>query len=308
MRERNTPNPAEHASEPVGRADLPDTLFPALTRPVRDHNPHELDVLACKPQRLVPLPEVIEDEGKRRRMANLAQYAGRTRNGQRRALANLRRRQKMPEHQPVQPDPDVPAPRVPTPTRQELQQLPKHPPITGIWLKRVLQKDEHDVYVETWNEIWKAHRDEYTDPLDMQDVHTICLENAIQLRMLRIQNETPRRFSPKAYHDSAVRMQKARENLASRRVDRIGSKAHIRNLTQNNIAVLAGEVNEKQVREIVEQDEAEQMAFLEGTEQGNQEVRRLLRMSEDQAELLDREKHEQHEVSDDETAPPEGDQ
>jgi len=85
----------DHNEGWVSRDELPDSLFPTMSAALRDHNAEELEQLAMRPQKLLPVPEDLPFP-KRRQLAGLAQFSGRSAGGNRKSLGNLRRRVKNP--------------------------------------------------------------------------------------------------------------------------------------------------------------------------------------------------------------------
>jgi hypothetical protein len=77
------------------RDELPDSLWPVDTERLADHNPRELAALADRPQRLLPLPSGLPFP-RQRQLQGLAQFGGRSPEGHRRSLGNLRRRLRIP--------------------------------------------------------------------------------------------------------------------------------------------------------------------------------------------------------------------
>ena len=77
--------------ERVLREQLPTTLFPVLTVRIDEHDPAELDLLCAQQQRLAKLPAGLSLP-RRRQLCGLAQYRGRSAEGNRKSLLNLRRR------------------------------------------------------------------------------------------------------------------------------------------------------------------------------------------------------------------------
>lgn len=251
------------ADPPVSREDLPDSLFPVKSRPLRHYNQQELEELASKPQKTLPVPE-CEDEGKRRRLANLAQYKGRSKEGQKRALGNLRR--KIPDM--VKSKDNLPVPTASTSVKvpAKIPTVPAHKTARGKWLRAVLTKEEWDLYVEEWNRWLAQHTEDYTHPEDLDDVHTICQETVNMYRMELLRMEQPKNYDKDAYNQSFRRKQQARENLMARRSDREGGKKG-GGATNVQIAVLAGQV--QQPIEVVEKKAVEnrqkELDFLENT-------------------------------------------
>lgn len=247
------------------RDELPRSLFKYRFVPLRDSNPTELKILANQPQRLVPLPDGVSD-AKRRQLSGLAQYRGRSPEGNAKSLGNLPRVTKMDTNlggaNPPQIPEGMPKPNVPT----AFPQVPGLKTLTGKWARRVLSKEEHDLFVETWVKWFSAHP-EWDKPEDEDDVQTICMETVIMFRLQAAQANQPSLNISDPYNQSFKRKQRARENLTARRVDRVGTKANGGNTTMN-IAVLAGQITPEQQAERqrrLKQDERDQLDFLEGT-------------------------------------------
>lgn len=119
-------------------------------------------------------------------------------------------------------------------------QVPKVPgpeSIRGRYLRTFLTTDEKQLYDDLWKEIMTAHVEDYTTPEDLMDVHMVCVESVLQCRLLVVQANTPAKYDARAFHESFNRLNKARENLASRRSDRQPGK---KGGTTINIAVMAG--------------------------------------------------------------------
>jgi hypothetical protein len=259
--ETNTPEPGTKTSNWVPsrewlvndlyfqRAALPNSVVPFKSVRLDEHNPEELERLASRPDTTVPAPE---PDGPK---SGLSQYGGRTPEGRKKSLANLRR--KKVEHLPALPPPvpdNVPVPMIPTealPARRISESKKRY-------LRAVLSKEEFDLYLITWTEWFKDHP-EYTTVEDEHDVHTICKETMMQYRYDVLSARHPSRDYSLQYNQSVRRAQQARENLAARRVDHIGGggghtqgKGGATTITHNttNIAVLAGQVDEKKVLEL----------------------------------------------------------
>ena len=154
-----------------------------------------------------------------------------------RKLSAMRRRMKTadPIVQPTVPSGIAP-PAPPLPDIRP-EDIPVFRGIKGRYLRTVLSQEEHAVYVEKWVEIMQAHHEDFTDPFDLMDVGSICMETVVQLRLLRHQATKPKQYSPAEYAASVRRLDKARENLASRRSDRLG-----RNSKSLNVAVLVSQM------------------------------------------------------------------
>jgi len=135
-----------------------------------------------------------------------------------------------------------PQDRLPDPIKDvdKVLQVPKVPgpeSIRGRYLRTFLTTEEKQLYDDLWQEIMSAHVEDYTTPEDLMDVHMICVESVLQCRLLVIQANTPAKYDARAYHESFGRLNKARENLASRRSDRQPGR---KSGTTVNIAVMAG--------------------------------------------------------------------
>lgn len=159
---------------------------------------------------------------------------------------------------------DIPQPNVPA----AVPTVPAHKTLRGRAARLVLSREEWDLYVETWNRYFADHPD-YDQPEDQDDVSTVCMETALQFRLQLAQRNKPDLDISVAYNQAFLRMQKARENLAARRVDRVGTKAKSGTTNNFNVAVMAGAVTpEQRQTQIVQRQEldlAGEAKFLEGT-------------------------------------------
>ena len=228
------------------RDDLPDSLLYAKRRQI---GWIELVTLSKQQQRLIPLPRRRSPE-RLEQLSRLAQYKGRSPEGNLRSLANLRRCMENPlALVPVTIPPELPQPKIPV----ELLP-PQISPMKKRYLKAVLTKEEYDLYAETWKQWMECHVTEYQHIEDEEDVHTICMETVLQFRINLLRVSKPTADYSVEYNQSFRRMQQARENLAARRVDREGiSKGKgSKTVTNNtlNIAVMAGQADERAILEL----------------------------------------------------------
>ncbi|MCL2641599.1 MAG: hypothetical protein FWD53_12185 [Phycisphaerales bacterium] len=241
-------SPTNEQPRELTRDDLPDSILPFKSRPI---GWIELVTLSKQPQRLVKLPRRKSPESLKPLM-RLAQYKGRSPEGNLRSLANLRRPMEPINLIPVTIPPELPQPKIPI-------SLPP-PDIRSIKkrsLKAVLTKEEYDLYADTWKQWMERHAAEYQQIEDEEDVHTICMETVLQFRINLYRLAKPTADCGTEYNQSFRRMQQARENLAARRVDReglggLGGKGKGKNITNNtlNIAVMAGQADEKAIMEL----------------------------------------------------------
>lgn len=226
------------------RDELPRTLFPVKRVPITVYRP-DLYKKAVESE-----PTLRTTRNKQH--ANLAPYRGRTPEGRRRSMANLRVPIKMEEptiQAPAKVAEGIPAPNVPT-------AIPSVPPMSlakGRFLRSVLSQQEYDLYIETWNRWLTTHREELISPEgkvacgDLDDIHRICMEEVIMFRLDMLRLQYPAKYD-KEYQNAFKRQQKARENLFSRRRDRMVNKP-TNNTTNINIAVMAGMTDPKAIEE-----------------------------------------------------------
>jgi hypothetical protein len=252
---------------PCDRADLPAQLFARTIVPIAEHNPVELDLLARRFPALVPFPEDKHpNSGKASGYRNLAQYRGRSAEGNRRSMANLVREVKSMSEPSKMP---VVIPGIPTPEIKTMKppRVPGIRTMRGKFLKRVLAKDEYDLFVETWNDLWRAHKDEWDQPEDRIDAHAICMETVVMFRLEIARKERPAMYSEDAYNASSRRMQTARDNLAARRASRINSKAGGTSGDKNIMVFLSREdrVDDVKVKQVINSAQQDQEAFLKRT-------------------------------------------
>jgi len=241
--------------QPQYPTDLPKTLYPYFSRPVRTERPDELEQLAKRPSKLLKPPD-------HKQKRNLAQYKGRSLEGNKRARGNLIRRTAYMSTLPDKPaeskndlaiKPDVPL---------------AFPGVKGLDTRigranrHTMSQDEYSLYVETWDTWIQAHGSDYsfTDsagqqhlyPEDAADLHTICMETVIQWRLQMYQAHKPSVRVSGDYDRSVRRMQVARVNLQARRADRNSKKGNINK--QYNIAYLAGATDSTEVVEAKKQE------------------------------------------------------
>jgi hypothetical protein len=266
--------PTKPTEPPPTFDELPRTLFSLETVPLDRYNPGELEALTARPEKVVPLP-ADADEAKRKRLAGLAQYKGRSERGRVKSLMNLRRC--VPQETKVEPmtqqmtSPGVPACQVPA-------EIPKSPKVTdtfrGKALRKVYTQEEWNIYVETWNDWFKDHP-EFDKVEDFNDLHTICREQVIMFRCDLWEHNNPGKSMSDTYNAAYNRQQNARKNLTARRVDRFGSKASGKHVTNNrfNVAVVSGQVSNDQARQRRLEDERDEQRFLESTmERHNEDI------------------------------------
>ena len=270
--------------QPQHPEDLPWSLFPGKRQPLKDASPQELDRLAGSPQKIVPLPEGLTPK-QAAQLRNLAQYKGRSPEGQRRALGNLPRETKSmnkTEHQIVPADKNSPA-RVP----MVFIQPPGLTTIRGRSTAAVMSQEEYNLYCETWKRYMEVHSEDYSAPEDEDDLHRICMETVIQWRIEMQKLHAPRTAIGSEYHQSVKRMQTARENLAARRADRIATKGGGRG-TNINIAVVAGNVDAAKAIQIkgerVKQLDAAEDDFLNNTGQSDAQQHEIIDVQVEPAE------------------------
>lgn len=121
------------------------------------------------------------------------------------------------------------------------------------YLKSVLCKEEFDLFLLTWRQWFEGHSD-FTQPEDLADVHTLCMEEVIQFRLQVLGQRFPNRDYTNAYNQSFRRAQQARENLAAHRTDRMSPSGHCGrggvHIGNMNVAVMSGSVDEKRMLEL----------------------------------------------------------
>jgi hypothetical protein len=250
----------------VPREELPRTLFPGSPVPLRRYNEHELAALASRPQTIVPLPDNVTGT-MRTRMANLAQYRGRSAEGNKASLGNLpRKRSTMSEtnDQPPQMPPGVTAPVVPT----AFPRVPVQKTLQGKMARRALSREEYDLFLETYAN-WMTAHPEYDNIEDKDDVSTIAMETVLMLRMQMLQMQKPTTDITEPYNQSFRRKQQARENLQASREARLSKKkGGGGGNTIINVAVASGNITPQMVEERrnrIKLDEDREMRFLQGT-------------------------------------------
>jgi len=248
----------------MGREDLPESLEFRKSKALSDHNPVELATLASKPDKTVPLPK------DKPRLRGLAQYTGRRPEGKKKSLANLRRpvTQSIIAITPPAIPPGTPVPTIATaPVPRRLLDTLKE----KYW-RAVLTKEEWDLFLRTWVKYLEAHPD-YNEAEDEMDLETICYEEVQKWRinLLRMKRPEKRGEFDISYNQAHLRQQKARENLAARRSDRLGINAKGAKTINNskiNIAVLAGNIDEQTLMELQQKAQrqlAGDMEFLKNT-------------------------------------------
>jgi hypothetical protein len=253
------------------RDDLPDSI-PARQVPIGQHNPAELDALAEKVHPVLEVPKDKYPPGIAKRMQNLAPYKGRTKEGMRRWLENLQRRQKMSlvdKDAPLIPA-HIPQPTIPVATSA----VPAIDAVKAKYIKAVLSKEEYDLFLVTWAKWFVGHAD-FTMPEDLHDVQTLCMEEVIQFRINLLKQRYPNRDYSQEYNQSYRRGQQARENLLARRADRMApagngkGSTHIGTL---NVAVLAGAVDDKKLMELQQKAQRQLLEDMDLVGQDHQEV------------------------------------
>lgn len=234
-------------------------------RPLAEVNPSQVEDILSRPFKTHPIPEGVS-ESRRQQLARLLPFKGWTESARRKIIENKPTRVKMIPVSPTAPEiPDgMPVPVVPT----AIILVRPERTMEGKYARAVLSKEEYDLYVHTWM-TWLTSHPEWTLPEDLADLGHICMEKAVQFRLMRlaqqkgIENTVP-------YNASYKREQQARENLTARRVDRTGTKAGGSGggKTIVNVAVLSGEIPPEEVArrrlKKLANDQGEQ-EFLQGT-------------------------------------------
>jgi hypothetical protein len=234
------------------REDLPDSLVSAKTMALGQYNPIELRVLAARPQNLTEFPKGKYSPSTEKRLRNLAQYRGRSPEGQRNALANLRRRMK------IESDSQPPALPPGTPTPEISLQIPPENYLSAIkkrYAKSVLSKEEYDLFMAEWVEWMTGHPELRESKADRDDVQKICMEKALQWRYQLLMASKPKEDFSGHYDESCKREADAKKSLAVRRLDREGTARtktpkKVVNNNNFNVAVMAGEVDARQLDEL----------------------------------------------------------
>ena len=247
----------------MGREDLPESILDVKSIPLSEHNPVALEALAAVPDKPLPVPKGKD------KLRNLAQYAGRSRKGKRNSLSNLVRpvtQQIVATKAPPLLPAGTPVPSIVTaPIPKRVVDVLKE----KYW-KSVTSKEEWDLFILTWGKYLEAHPD-YNQAEDEMDLETICYEEVIKWRINILRRKRPEKIGDVdlSYNQTCLRQQKARENLAARRSDRLGLNG-AKQTTNNkiNIAVLAANIDEKKLIEL-QQKAQRQMAgdleFLDAT-------------------------------------------
>jgi hypothetical protein len=200
----------EDYGSPLKRAELPPSLMEVHLERLGD-NPldnAELERLASAPQRLLPSPAD-------RRVANLAQYKGRSIKGQRNVMANLMRPVPNPlpdlDREPPRPlPPNLPKPLIPTATPPAKLMSAANPRYRNL----VLTMAEYDLYLQTWR-AWLENHPESDNADDRPHIETICLETVQQFRLQMLSKRRRRKHLDAKYHQSCRRMQKAGARLVA---------------------------------------------------------------------------------------------
>ncbi len=266
-----------HNPKSPSRDELPPSLLEAKFIPIGQYNPVELATLAARPSKTVPLIKTPASCRNPNACENLAQYKGRTPEGNRKAIANLRRNvsSQMIVVDPPQLPAGMPAPTIPTaPAPPRLMDAFKTK-----YLKSVLSKEEFDLFLHTWKK-WIEEHSDYNIAEDEKDLETVCMEEVLQWRINLARPRRPRHDFSNEYNQSHLRQQRARDNLAARRDMRLGIGAKGQgggkgNTTNLTIAVMAGGVDqvkiaamEQKARLVTQGD----MKFLEDTRDGGQQM------------------------------------
>lgn len=255
-------NPPAHPE--MGRAALPDHLFPMKLVPVDQYCPRELEAMLSRPEKIVPAPPNAT-----RLTKLLALHRGRTPQGRKNSLANLRR--PMPNDPVPATAPQLPA-GMPQPT-VPVAEMPVRPinALKARFIKSVLTKQEFDLYLLTW-ETWMRQHDDYNEAEDMKDLETVCKEEVIQYRIDCLKMRHPNRDFDEPYNQSHLRQQRARDNLAARRDMRLGinkgSTGKGNTTNHFNVAIVAGQVDERKLMEMQREALGQQdhdIKYLEGT-------------------------------------------
>lgn len=240
------------SSDNITREDLPDSLVSAKTMALGQYNPIELRVLASRPQKLKEIPQGKYSPSTEKRLRNLAQYGGRSPEGQRKALANLRRRMKF--------DIDSQPPALPAgvPAAEVNLQIPPENYLSAIkkrYAKTVLSKEEYDLFMAEWIEWMTGHPELRECKADRDDVQKICMEKALQWRYQLLMTAKPSEDFSDHYNESCKREAEAKKSLAIRRLDREGtartkSPKKVVNNNTLNVAVMAGEADSVRLEEL----------------------------------------------------------
>jgi len=134
--------------------------------------------------------------------------------------------------------------------------------------RSITSKEEWDLFLLTWRKYLEAHPD-YNQAEDEMDLETICYEEVIKYRTNVTRRKRPEKDVDQAYNQSCLRQQKARENLAARRSDRIGlTGSKVTNNNRINIAVLAAGIDETKLLELQKKAQLQMrgdLDFLDGT-------------------------------------------
>jgi hypothetical protein len=219
-------------------------LFPFLTLPLREVNPDKVEEILAKPFKVASLPDHLT-AGQKSTMSHMLGFKPWTDSARRKVAETVPTRVRMIEvapNAPVIPE-GIPAPTVPT----AVLMVRPEKTMEGKYARAVLSKEEYDLYVHTWVE-WLTQHPEWNLPEDLNDLGHICMEQAMQFRLLRLSQQKNTDVTV-SYNASFKRQQQARENLTARRVDRTGTKAagSSGNKTIVNVAVLSGEVPPEEV-------------------------------------------------------------
>lgn len=257
--------------------ELPTQLFEYSGARLWLYDPEMLEQLITKHQKPKPLPPGLT-RMQRMRLEKLPQYRERSRQSLYQSLGNMTIRVKhmsedMLGSPPVPIDPEGSSGGLVVPTAIVPAVLGG--PDTFLYKNTFacLSKVEWGLFVETWNRWFAKREGDYNYQEDEEDVKNICMETVLQNRIMLMQFRRPETYDPKAYHESTIRMQRARENLGARRADREGLTHGGRGNKVNNntvhlsVSVLAGKdgsLIEERRAKVIESQVVEQK-FLEST-------------------------------------------
>lgn len=217
---------------PPRRDELPESLFRVVSIPLLMARPDLAEALAATPETVLPLPEGLDDR-KRKQLANLAQYRGRTPEGRLRAMSNLPQKRNPPSA-PDTPDADdlagppvgaeeragLPAPTVPAAIpATDAQGL-----VRKTANRKCMSQEEWDLYEETWYRWMRIHHEHYNAAEDYDDLEMICIEAVMMARIRQLMMQYPHRDYENPYNNAYKRQQTARRNLAASRRDREAEK------------------------------------------------------------------------------------
>ncbi|MEM8876062.1 MAG: hypothetical protein AAGD32_17595 [Planctomycetota bacterium] len=128
--------------------------------------------------------------------------------------------------------------------------------------RMVLFQDEYDFFIENWNDWFDGEgAQRFTHKEDRDDIETICLYKVLEFRALKVLAMHPDRDMSRSLAEYRKIIQKARENLAARRADRVGVQSS-KDKPTVNIAVIAG-MPETQRKQVVNEKRAEELEALD---------------------------------------------